>query len=116
MRVIQETGCAKPQASVPAAPTPKREAPKVNRVRFAAMPDDDLQMSSQPEPEEISVEPPPKRSTKPSVNPSVWDRINSLDAISITQVDSSPKRAVVTDDVVPLSPLEPGLDNILKRY
>ena len=42
--------------------------------------------------------------------------MSSLDAISITQVDSSPKRAVVTDDVVPPSPLEPGLDNILKRY
>ena len=114
---IQATGRVKPQASVPAAPTSKREAAQVNRVRFAAMPDDDLQMSSQPEPEEISVEPPPNRSSKSSVNPSVWDRINSLDAISITQVDSSsPKRAVVTDDVVTLPPLEPGVANILEKY
>ena len=108
---------SEPQASVPAASTQRKEAPQVNRVRFAAMPDDDLQMSSQPEPEEISVEPPPNRSSKSSVNPSVLDRINSLDAISITQVDSSsPERAVVTDDVIPPSPLEPDLVNILKKY
>ena len=78
--------------------------------------DDDLQMSSQPEPEETAVEPPPNKSSKSPVNPTVWERINSLDAISITQVDSSPKRAVVTDDDAPPSPLEPGLVDILKRY
>ena len=115
VRVIQATCRVQPQASVPAAPTHEREAPQVHRVRFA-LPDDDLQVSSQLEPEVTPVEPPPNKSSKSPVNPTVWDRINSLDAISITQVDSSPKRAVITDDVIPPSPLEPCLVIILKRY
>ena len=73
-------------------------------------------MSSQPEPEVTSVEPPPNKSSKSPMNPMVWDWISSLNAISITPIDSSPKRAVVTDDDAPPSPLEPGLVAILKRY
>ena len=81
-------------------------------------------MSSQPEPEVTSVEPPPTKSSKPSVDPTIWDWINSLGAISIFPVDSSTQRAVVTadaadddaDDDAPPSPLAPGIVNILKRY
>ena len=79
---------------------------------------DDLQVSSQPEPEVTPVEPPP------TVDPTIWDRINSLGAISIIPVASSTQRAVVTDDAAeddadddaPPSPLAPGIVNILKRY
>ena len=113
VRVIQATDQV--HASVPAAPTSEREAPQGQRVRFE-LPDNDLQVSSQPEPEVTPVEPPPTKSSKSPVNPTVWDRINSLGAISITPVDSSPQRAVVTDDDAPPSPLEPGLVDILKRY
>ena len=67
--------------------------------------------------EVTAVEPPPNQSSKSPVNPAVLERINSLDAISLSQVDSSsPKRPVITDDVVPPPPIETGVDNILKRY
>ena len=81
-------------------------------------------MSSQPEPEVTSVDPPPTKISKPSVDLTIWDRINSLGAISIFPVDSSTQRAVVAadaadddaDDDAPPSPLAPGIVNILKRY
>ena len=122
MRVIQKSGCIiapKPQAPVPAAPTQRREAPQINRVRFTSMQDNDLQMTSQPEPEETSVEPPPNQSSKLPLNPAVLDRINSFGAISISRVNSSSpinRRTSVTDNVVP--PPLPGanVDNILNRY
>ena len=83
------------------------------------MQDDDLKMSSQPEPEETSVEPPPNRSSMSPVNPAVLERINSLGAISLSRVDSSSeisKRTTVADDFVPPPPQKAGVDNILERY
>ena len=80
---------AEPQSSVPAAFTHKREAPQVNRVRFAMMQNDNLQMTSQPEPEKTSVEPPPIQSSNLPLNPAILDRINSFGAISISRVNSS---------------------------
>ena len=62
------------------------------------------------------VEPPPTKSSKSSVDPMIWDRINSLGAILIIPVDSSLQRAVVTVDDAQPSPLVPGIVNILKRY
>ena len=75
-------------------------------------------MSSQPEPEETSVEPPPNRSSKSPVNPVVLERINRLGAISLLQVNSSSpidKRISVADNVVPPPPQGTGVDNILER-
>ena len=121
MRVIQATGHVQPHASVPAAPTYEREAPQGHKVHLAS--DDDLPVSSQPEPEVTPVEPPPTKSSKPSVDPTIWDRINSLGAISISQLNSSTQRTVVTADAVDGDPnfdippsLVPSIDNILKRY
>ena len=114
VRVIQATGHVPSHASVPAAPTYEREAPQGHQVHLA--PDDDLPVSSQPEPEVTPVEPPPTKSSKSPVDPTIWDRINSLGAISITPVASSTQRAVVTDDAAPQSPLAHRIANILQRY
>ena len=80
---------------------------------------DDLQMTSQPEPEETSVEPPPNQSSQLPLNPAVLDRINSFDAISISRVNfSSPinRRTAVSDNVTPPPLLGANVDNILNRY
>ena len=55
-------------------------------------------MSSQPQPEVTPVQPPPIKSSSSSEDPTIWDRINSLGAISIIPVASSTQRAVVADD------------------
>ena len=55
--------------------------------------------------------------------PTIWDRINSLGAISIAPLNSSTQRTVVAAEAaegdadfdIPPS-LVPGIDNILKRY
>ena len=74
-------------------------------------------MSSQPEPEVTPVEPPP------SVQPTIWHRINGLGAISVTVMNASVGRAaasaeVVSDDVAdaPHSILPSGIDEIIFRY
>ena len=93
-----------PQSSVPAASTHRREAPQVNRDRFAMMQNDNLQMTSQLEPEETSVEPPPIQSSNLPLNPAVLDRINSYGAISISRVNSSSpiiRKTSAIDNVVP---------------
>ena len=78
---------------------------------------DDLQVSSQPEPEVTPVEPPPL------VRPTVWDRINGLGAISVTVMNASVGRAapsaeVLSDDFAdaPHSALPSGIDEIIFRY
>ena len=78
---------------------------------------DDLQVSSQPEPEVTPVEPPP------SVRPTIWDRINGLGAISVTVMNSSIQGAAASADVVagdvidaPYPRIPPGIDDIIFKY
>ena len=78
---------------------------------------DDLQLSSQPEPAVTPVEPPP------AVQPTIWDQINGLGAISVTLMDSSTQRAAAAADAAdgdaddaPLSLLPSSIDNIPRRY
>ena len=74
-------------------------------------------MSSQPEPEVTPVEPPP------AVQPTIWDWINGLGAISVTVMNSSIQGAaasagVVAGDVAnaPYPRLPPCIDEIIFRY
>ena len=74
-------------------------------------------MSSQPEPEVTPVEPPP------TVQPTIWDRINGLGAISVTLMNSSTQGAAAAADAAdgdavdaPLPQLPSGIDNILRKY
>ena len=83
------------------------------------MQNDNLQMTSQLEPEETSVEPPPIQSSNLPLNPAVLDRINSYGAILISWVNSSSpiiRRTSSTDNVVPPPPPGASVDNILNRY
>ena len=80
-------------------------------------------MSSQQEPEVTPIEPPPTKSSKSHVDPTIWDRINSLGAISVTPMDSSTQGAAAAADAAdgdaddaPLPPLPSSIDNILRRY
>ena len=100
---------------VPAAPTSEREASQGRRVHFDSS-NDDLQVSSQPEPEVTPVEPPPV------VQPTIWNQINSLGAISVTLMNYFIQGAAASADVVagdvadaPHPRLPPGIDEIIFR-
>ena len=90
VRVIQATGHL--PVPVPAAPTSESEASQGQRVHFESS-NDDHQVSSQPEPEVTSVEPPPL------VRENVWDQIDSLDGISVSVVNASIKRTANSPDI-----------------
>ena len=89
---------------------------------------DNLQMTSQLEPEETSVEPPPSQGSNLPFNRAVLDRIKSYGAISISRVNSSSPiirrtseqksstTSTATDNVVPPPPPGANVDNILNRY
>ena len=114
MSVVQATGQF--HASVPAAPTSESKASQSPRVCLASL-NDDLQVSSQPEPKVTSVEPPP------TVRPTVWDHINGLGAILVSLMNSSSQGAAVAVDATvgdatdaPLPQLPSGIDEILRKY
>ena len=66
-------------------------------------------MSSQPEPEVTSVEPPPR------VRKTVWDRINSLDGISVSVINASVERAAASPDIAPDDVIESSHSELLAR-
>ena len=66
-------------------------------------------MSSQPEPEVTPVEPPPQ------VRKTVWDRINSLDGISVLVMNASVQRAAALPDMVPDDVTDSSHSELLSR-
>ena len=104
--VIQASG--HPPASVPIPPASEREAPQNQRVHFESS-NDDLQVSSQPEPEVTSVEPPSR------VRKNVWDRINSLDGISVSVVNASVERAADSPDIASDDVTESSNSDLIAR-
>ena len=77
------------QPPVPAAGTFRQEAPQVDSECFAAVQNDILNMISQPEPEETSVEPPPIQDPEFCLDPAILGRINSYGSISISRAGLS---------------------------
>ena len=69
-------------------------------------------MSSQPEPEVTSAEPPPR------VQENIWDRINSLDGISVSVVNASNSPDIASDVVTESSnsDLITRIDATISKY
>ena len=99
------TSPVEPQSSVPEASTHQREAQQANIHHVQ------VEVHSQPEPEETSVEPPPNRSS--NLNSAILERIKSYGSISISRADSPHP---VTADVVSPPPQGAKVDNIIEKY
>ena len=98
------TSPVEPQSSVPAASTHQREAPQANIHHVQ------VEVHSQPEPEETSLEPPPNQS---SLSSAILERIKNYESISISRANSP---SPITADVVSPPPQGAKADNIIEKY
>ena len=98
------TSPVEPQSSVPAASTHQREAPQANIHHVQ------VEVHSQAEPEETSLEPPPSQS---SLSSAILERIKGYKSISISMANSP---SPITADVVSPPPQGGKVDNIIEKY